>query len=144
MPIYKCTRCYYTSGRWSCMKSHLTRKNPCQTKYSHDECEVLLNNKKLLFSKPVFGKTNSNGNIYNCRHCDKTFKYCSSKSRHERTRCKYKKTQLDDTSNMSDMSDMSDIQIIKIKLVKIEQYIERLIMSIDTYIKRDLSTIDIE
>ena len=101
--LYKCPRCHYSTNKHCNIKSHLIRKISCPPKYSNNTCDMLLHNKELLYSEPDIRQLVSHSAIidvpdeellYYCRYCDKPFKHCSSKSKHERLRCKHKKKQL--------------------------------------------------
>lgn len=100
MPLYKCPRCHYSTGKYSNMKTHLKRKNPCPPKFSNEVRESLLNHKESLYGYPMLPGQVTRGSLdnlqfdnclYYCRYCNKPFKHCSGRSRHESSRCPMRK-----------------------------------------------------
>lgn len=115
--MYQCTRCGYLSKRKYNLINHLKRKKICEPLLLDiNRCELLkelsFDNRRKR-EKQVLSNTMSpgcnpnvtrmspecnpnvtrmspenNSVIYNCRYCNKPFKYRQGRSRHEKHRCK--------------------------------------------------------
>ena len=109
MVKYECFRCGYTNKIKSNFIKHLNRKFTCKPLIKDITIEEIYNNYfnknknsslaklpkglvKLPKGLAKLGKGLAKlGKVYNCIYCNKEFKHSSSKSTHEKHRCKIKK-----------------------------------------------------
>jgi len=100
--MYKCLRCGYTNDLKSNFKRHLRRKNTCKPKLKNISIGDIYNyyfntykNSSLAKLPKCLAKLPKClaklGKVYKCIFCNKEFKHSSSKSTHEKHRCKIKK-----------------------------------------------------
>ena len=129
MVIYKCFRCGYEKNHKTAFIKHLNRKFTCQPILKNISVEEVYNyyfnkknnnleacqKKKLAEISQKLAKTSKklakkcqslpkkDGlTVHYCRYCDKKFKHKSSKSKHEKNRCKIrqKNEEYEDLKNL--------------------------------------------
>lgn len=81
MSEYKCSRCGFETKYKHVLIRHLLKKLECQTLFSNDSRDSLLDNVKRDNKK--------NDITYDCRFCGKKFNFLSNSYRHENI-CKKK------------------------------------------------------
>ena len=108
--MFECSRCGYSTNVKCNLRNHLKRKKICEailldidrdTLISMLYCKKNTINKKINKSNPVVIHLSSKSNpdvihksskkyepFYNCRYCNKPFKYRQGRYKHEKTRCK--------------------------------------------------------
>ena len=123
--MFECSRCGYKTNIKCNLKNHLKRKNICDANFSDiDRNELLLRlypnmvpkiNKKLIKinkCNPNVIQTSSKCNpdviqkssgenllIYNCRYCNKAFRYRQGRYKHEKNRCATKLDYIQEQNN---------------------------------------------